>query len=208
MPFELPPGLEDHIDAPGTIGDVVHQLARALAESKGQAALEVGVRAGGTSALMCVLAASRPDFLVIGVDPYGNAPYWERGRDTSGALDYGDEHYARARALLAHFSNHALFRMDADTFLAGVLPRYSWWSLGRRFPDHERFVAFAFLDGPHDDASVCREALLVLPFLAPAARLCIDNVGLCPGAVALLDGLPELERITLGNDRACFRRRG
>jgi hypothetical protein len=191
-------------DAPESIGEVIDRFRASLVDSEGEAAIEIGVRAGGTSAAMCAAAAKQPGFLVIGLDPWGNAPYTEGGVDVSSRLDYGEDHYATARQLLAPFPNSALFRIDADTFLEALLPRYRWWVAGRSFPTVPRWLAFAYLDGLHDDADVAREALLLLPFLAPGGRICVDDVHRCPAAIALLGSIPRLVRENTSERRACF----
>jgi len=198
------PELLAFTDAPSTIGDVLEQFALSLREAQGQAAIEIGVRAGGTSAAMCSLAAHLDDFLVIGVDPWGNAQYLEGGRDVSRQLDYGDAYYCGARRLLATFPNHSLFRMEADAFLSHVMPRYRWWRHGRQYPTCERWLSFAYLDGPHDDEDVAREALLLLPLLSPRGRISIDNAERCPNAVRLLGGTPLLEMVLMQHHRVAF----
>ena len=203
----LVPSLEDlasYTDAPASIGEVLDRFRASLGDSEGEAAVEVGVRAGGTSASMCLLTRDRPGFIVLSVDPWGNAPSIERGGDVSDLLDYGDGHYATARRLLSSFPNSALFRMDADLFLSVVLPVFRWWEAGREYPTRSRWLSFIWLDGPHDDADVAREALLSLPILAPGGRLCIDNADRCPRAIALLEGIRTLRRESMAGTRACF----
>ena len=123
-------------------------------------------------------------------------------------LDYGAGHYQTARALLASFPNSALYRLDADLFFESLLPAFRWWESGRRYPSCERWLAFAYLDGPHDDADVARHALACLPRLAVGGRLCIDDARRCRSAVALLEAVPGLEREELSERRACFVWRG
>lgn len=62
-------------DGPEAAALVARRFVRAMEESAGEAALEIGVRAGGMSAIFCRLAAA--PFMVISVDPWGRAPYFE-----------------------------------------------------------------------------------------------------------------------------------
>ena len=157
----------------------------------GEAALEIGVRSGGTSAMMCMIAEKLLDrpFAVLSVDPYGHMPYLEAHQDVSRVLDYGEAHYAHARRLLAGFRSSLLYRLDVETFLLHLLPHLSWWFDHQRYPTEQRFLSFAFLDGPHDDRSVALQCALLLPRMAPGACLVIDNADKCPGAAALLPRL-------------------
>lgn len=191
-------------DGPDRALDVARRFARAVRESAGEAALEIGVRAGGMSAAFCHLgvALRNPPIMVMSVDPWGCAPYFEAGRDVSGVLDYGEQHYHTARALLGRFSNNMLFRLDADTFLNHLLPHLRWWREHVEYPGTVRFLAFVYLDGRHDAPSVLNEVIRVLPYLATHACIVVDNVDKCLGVEPVLRGLDPLLRVELlGRDR-------
>lgn len=181
-----------HTDGPENARGIAARFAAAIeAAPAGEAALEIGVRSGGTSAMMCFIAErllERP-FAVLSVDPYGRMPYLENHRDVSAVLDYGEQHYARTRQLLAGFQSSIFFRLDVEPFLLHLLPHLAWWFEHRRYPTEERFLSFAFLDGPHDDRGVALQCALLLPRMAPGASLVIDNSDKCPGASALLPRL-------------------
>lgn len=191
-------------DGPEDAEPVACRFAQALSEAGGEAALEIGVRAGGMSAIFCYLAARLrpPPFMVFSIDPWGCAPYAERGEDVSSILAYGERFYAEARALLARFPNSVLYRLDADLFLDGVLPHLRWWFEHTAFPTSPRFLSFAYLDGRHDAASVVSETMRVLPHVAPRGCVLIDNVDKCPEAAAFLRAaFPRLRIEDLGDRR-------
>lgn len=179
-----------HTDDPKGIHLVMERFLEALSRSDGEAALEVGVRAGGTSAMMCEIARrsglAGPQFRVLSVDPYGECPYIEGGKDVSSRLDYGEHFYVQAKTLLAPFANSILFRMDADSFLRSVLPSYAWWFEHKRFPSRRPFLSFAYLDGPHDSADVASQALMLWDLVVAGGEICIDNGDHCPAAQRFL----------------------
>lgn len=182
-------------DSPAGLEPLGLLFASLLATTRGMAALEIGVRAGGTSGVMCELARqlAPPGFVVLSVDPWGHAPYMEAGRDVSPLLDYGDAHYARARAVLAPYANSLLFRLDADTFLDALLPRLRWWHAHRCHPSSDRFLSLVYLDGRHDDDSVLGEVRRVLPHVCEGGTIVIDDVDKCPRAVEILTRSTEFE---------------
>lgn len=187
-------GYADSTDAPGSIVVVARWFRDALEQTRGTggcAALEIGVRGGGTSAIMCAIAeaVAEPSFLVLGADPYGLMPYYSPG---PAPPVHGDEFYTAAKSLLGPFRRSVLFRMTAMDFISVVLPNYSWWVEGKQYPASRRFLSFVFLDGQHENVNVVQEAAGVVPFMAPGGVLAIDNTELVPEAVALLKASPRL----------------
>jgi hypothetical protein len=187
----------DQTDLPDHAAAVASCFIAALRDSGGVAALEIGVRAGGMSAILCDLAASlRPlPFMVISVDPWGEREYTEDGYDVSDLLGYGEAFYGDARRLLSQFDNSLLFRLDADTFLDRLLPGLRWWYLHDQFPREQRFLSFVYLDGRHDAASVTSEARRIAPFVAGQGVILVDNFDKCSEAYG---ALVTIDRVVLG----------
>lgn len=196
-------------DGPDLAAPVAQRFVQALRQSSGDAALEVGVRAGGMSAIFCQLAAAlhRGDFMVLSVDPWGCAPYFEAGRDVSSVLRYDDHFYAVARQLLGRFPNNMLFRLDADTFLDHLLPHLRWWIAHVAYPRATPFLSFVYLDGRHDARSVIGEVLRILPYLVDHGCIVVDNVDKCPEACQFLSSIPGLTQERLPGHRVALTRR-
>lgn len=155
----------------------------------GEAALEIGVRCGGTSAAMCALAqVLRPDsFQIISVDPYGGKPYNDNKVVTKNM--YPDiSFYVAAKKLLAEFENHQLFKMESYIFLRSVLPSMRWWANEQAGPKNRRFLSFVFIDGAHDNWAVAMDLGLVLEFLTPQAIVVLDNISYSPQAIEWIKG--------------------
>jgi len=183
-----------YTDAPQDIEVVARWCADAMeatGETGGCAAIEIGVRCGGTSAIMCALADAMglKEFLVISVDPYGMMPFY-----TPELTDkvYGESDYTEAKTVLAGFARSAFFRMTAGDFIASVLPTYRWWVRGTQHPSSRRFLSFAFVDGQHEDTNVVQEVAGLVPFIAPGGVVAIDNTNVVERAVALLKDSPRL----------------
>jgi hypothetical protein len=181
-------------DAPGSIYFVARWFRDSLEATRGTgacAAMEIGTRLGGASAMFCAIAdrVADPEFVVLSVDPFGQMPLYSPGlRDNP----FGEEYYAEARKLLARFPRSVLFRMAAGDFIASVLPTYRWWREGVEYPGARRFLSFAYLDGQHEETNIVQEAAGLAPFIAPGGVIAIDNTELVPGAVALLGKSPRL----------------
>jgi hypothetical protein len=177
-------------DGGDTVGVAAEWFLKALGESRehgGLAAVEIGVRNGGMSAIFCGLAGD-PNFLVLSVDPYGSMPMLSPGSRAT----YGEENYGAARKVLGEFPNSVLFRMPSEDFLARVLPWFRWWRGGVEFPLSRRFIAFAWVDGQHDDVSVVGDVAGLYPFMAPNGVIAIDNTEDCPAALAMIRSSPKL----------------
>ena len=151
----------------------------------GPVAVEIGVRAGGMSAIFCDIAKAigTECFMVLSVDPYGLAPYYSPRKI---GTDYDEIMYVAAKRRLADFPNSAMFRMTASDFLTRVLPDYRWWYKGNQYPSGRRFVAFAYVDGQHDDVSVVSEVAALVPHMTRGGMIAIDNTEACPAAVEML----------------------
>jgi SAM-dependent methyltransferase len=153
---------------------VLEMAERALAQSHGQALLEVGVRAGQTSAALAMLAAQvSPAFRVIGIDPWGNAPY-AMGRQRQDVSCYGDAFYLEAKARLAGHANHLLLPFSSWTALAW-LAVLLWHHKGAIYPIKHPYLAFAFLDGVHTDDAVAYELEVLWPLLASGGIILCDD---------------------------------
>ena len=171
---------------------VVEWFAQAVDRTRdrgGRAAIEIGVRAGGTSAMLCGVADQiAPDgFMVFSVDPWGGRPFFV---GASEGPRYGEDLSTSAKARLAPFWRSAVFRMTSREFIYGVLPWYRWWVDGTEYPASRRFLSFVFLDGQHESAGVVQEAVGVLPFMAPGGAIVVDNTESCPSAIAMLHSSP------------------
>ena len=170
--------------------------ALAATESTGGlAVVEIGVRRGGMSAIFCDLVERTPvpGRIVLSVDPWGDAPYFDGvSRPQPGPLRYGEDLYAEARRLLAESPRSAVFRMPSEDFIAHVLPTYRWWFDGRGFPTSRRFVAFAWVDGQHENTHLVQDVAGLVPFVAPGGTIALDNVRGLPEGVALLAASPRL----------------
>lgn len=157
-----------------------------LSAKGGEAALEIGVREGGSSAMFCEVAlrVAPGNFRVLSVDPYGEMPMYSHG--SANASRYGDSVYDVARSVLTPFPNSILYKMTDTEFLHRVLPTLTWWWTGHEHPASRRFLAFSFLDGPHEATAVVEEFCAVLRHTAPGGAIAIDNVESIPGVVEML----------------------
>lgn len=195
-------------DGPASSAIVAQRFCNALSESQGEAALEIGVRAGGMSAIFCHIARSLapPSFMVFSVDPWGSAPYMEGGKDVSWGLGYDDGCYVRARLLLAGFPGSVLYRLDADTFLCHLLPNLRWWVEHEPHPQRANFLSFAYLDGRHDGLSVAGELARVAPFVAPGGCVMIDNIDKCPEVRPLFGAMSNFSAEFIPENRVALTR--
>ena len=181
----------DDPDGIAVVADWFRQALEGTASEWGEAALEIGVRSGGTSAILCEMAEEfgLTGFAVLSVDPYGNIPLYSPSLSGN---TYGEDHYVTAKRVLAQYPRSALFRMTADEFIHSVLPVHRWWFGGLVFPAKRRYLSFVYLDGQHDHPSVVSEVEALVPFMAPRGIIAIDNTESVPGAIEALAGSPRL----------------
>lgn len=170
----------------------------AHAAVKGGLSVEIGSRRGGSAFMMLLQLQEMysPDNMpmLFTIDPYGGKPY--KGGDVVMPNLYGDSEYVAMKKLLAGFSNHAHWYMESEDFLA-LLPalRYWWRSVQRRVEG----LAFAFLDGDHDAATISFEVRALLPHMAPGAMIVIDNVDKDPATVPMLQKVYMMTRHDTGS---------
>lgn len=170
-------------------------------KSEGDAALEIGCRAGGSSSGFSHIAKiHKPDYTIISCDPWGSKPYNPgtfRWRNTVGIekVDYNDIFYVSAKKNLAQFDNHILFKQDSYTFLRHTLPHFIWWRDGKQYPRTSKFLSFVFIDGMHDDKSVMEDYEGVRPFVADQAIVIFDNISYCPGTWERLNQMLPKEEL-------------
>ncbi len=177
-------------DAPRFAGAVAKWFRDAIlatTETGGLAAIGVGVRAGGMSAILCEIAdrMTPPEFVVFSVDPYGRMPLYS---PEPAGTEYGDLYYLQARMRLAPYRRSVMFKTTAQHFLCQVLPTYRWWVDGIEYPIARRFVSFAYVDGQHEHVNVVQEVAALSSFMAPGGIIAIANTELVPTAIALLKG--------------------
>lgn len=163
-----------------------------LTTIKGGLSVEFGSRRGGSAFLMLLLLQEiySPDNvpMLFTVDPYGGKPY--KGGDIVAAGLYGDPEFVAMKRLLSGFANHAHWYMESQDFLA-LLPAMRYWWRGTQQNVDE--IAFAFLDGDHDAATILFEVRAMLPHMRRGGVILIDNVDKDP---ATIPGLQKLYSIT------------
>lgn len=174
--------------------DYCYALAEAFVEAHrarhGGLSIETGHFEGtGARILLRLLDAlyKSPNALpwLVSIDPYGCKPYVERrtADDKVAVYEgdlYGDAAYAKARARLAPWTNHALYPVESYAILANF---GTVWPYAQK----EKKITFALLDAEHVVGAVMTEATYIMA-LDPDAVLVVDNCCNDPLIV------PELEK--------------
>jgi hypothetical protein len=178
------PSYYNFVDKPRACIDDILLIAKdAIANGSGNASMEIGVRCGGMSALLCTLAeeARKEFYPIFSVDPWGNAPYVDNdGRDWAPECRYGDDNYVQAKTILATKPNSFLFRQDSRSFLEMTLDEYSWFHEGIRYVP---IFDFIYQDGLHDDEGVIDDVFLATDYCSDDFVIVIDDSNQCPGAL-------------------------
>lgn len=169
---------------PEALRHLLGYAQRSLVESSGRVLVEIGVREGHTSHALALLASQAPQpTIVIGIDPWGNAPYGMGDTMTAQSM-YGSEMYCAAKRRLAPFERHYLLPLPSAV-AALVLPQFVWFAQGQQYSVQEQGIAFAFLDGQHTNVVVLDELNWLWPLMAPGGMIVVDDADCVARAIEL-----------------------
>lgn len=162
---------------------VEYEMLESAVESVSQVPgliLEIGTRKGGSmeKIINSLMKSGQAGRNVISVDPYGHIPYNSGKQYGITRFDYTNEMKKEAMAALFELVknkpvNFVPFCLTDQVFM---------WLFSDGVPIYDNMercinlYAFAFLDGPHDTASVLSEIKFLSERMVKGAAIIIDNI--------------------------------
>ncbi len=155
--------------------DLLREAVLSVADVPGLTC-EIGVRMGGGSQV--IMAASLPDRVHVGVDPWGNLPYETRDGIRHERSGYGDNMRRRCLAELYQWAafegrDLLLFVLDDEAFFRRYADGVPFYQDGWRLMLNS--YALVCFDASHSTEAVAREAAFFGPRSAPGACWVFDD---------------------------------
>ena len=168
------------LETDGSEYDILERAVESVKDVPGLI-LEIGTRKGGSMQIIIdsLLRSGQENRHVLSVDPYGHIPYNTGKPFGVTRFDYTNDMKKETMANLFQYVRgkpvNFMYACWTDRAFMSYFDENGWTVYDIKETDIWE-IAFAFLDGPHDDESVHDELLFMENHMRSGGKVVIDNI--------------------------------